>query len=229
MRTLDEIDQLKQTGFGQPQPRHGLKLLYWFAKDCLTFDQNNALHLSCYPGNGQFGFHPFQNRYERNGQKLLPDVTFRYYELGNLSKTAAYNMPLYVWEDYESYNKMSNKDRIIVGVNNKWLKTLFVTEHSDRSNFNKHATYQISRRLIRDIRGLSLDDFLLITGYSTEQANSFYTINVNTQSTTSSSTRTQSTYTSATGTSRNQDTCVTIDDTDDSMFEAPSRCNCTIL
>lgn len=81
------------------------------------------------------------------------------------------------------------------------------------------------------IRGLRLDDFLLRTGYSTVQANSFYTINVNTQSNTSSSTTTLSTYTSATGTSRNQDTRVIIDDSDEStsMFDAPSRCNCTIL
>ncbi|XP_027001898.1 uncharacterized protein LOC113642537 [Tachysurus fulvidraco] len=229
MRTLDEIYQLKQTRFGQPQPRHGLKLLHWFAKDCLTVDQNNAFHLRCYPGNGDFGFHPFQNRYERNGQKLLPDVTFPYYELGNLSKTAASNLPFNVREYYESYNKMSNKDRIIVGINNKWFQTLFVTEHIDRSNFNKHATYQISRRLIMIIRGLSLDDFLRRTGYSTVQADSFYTINVNTQSNTSSSTSTQSTYTSATGTSRNQDTRVIIDDTDESIFDALSRCNCTIL
>ncbi|XP_047668425.1 uncharacterized protein LOC113642541 [Tachysurus fulvidraco] len=200
MRTLDEIDQLKQTRFGQHQKSHGLKLLYWFAKDCLTVAQNNALQLRCYPVNGDFGFHPFENRYERNGEKLLPDVTFPYYELGNLSKPAASNLPLYVREHYRSNNKMSNKDRIIVGINKKLLKTLFVTEHIDRSNFDKHATYQISRRLIMIIRGLSLDDFLLRITSATETS------------------RNQDTRVIIEG-----------NDESTSMVGAPSRCSCTIL
>lgn len=179
MRTLEEIDQLKQSGFGRPQPRHGLKLLYWFATDCLTVDQNNVLQLCCYPGNGEYGFHVFENRYERHVGKLLPDGPTNYYLIGNLRKSGAYNLPRYVREHYTGYRDDSNMDRIIVAIYNTCFNAVYVTEHSDRSNFNKHATYQISRHLIMLIRGLSLDIFLCKTGYSPLQPDSFYTIHVN--------------------------------------------------
>lgn len=179
MRTLEEIDQLKQSGFGRPQPQHGLKLLYWFATDCLTVDQNNVLQLCCYPGNGEYGFHVFENRYERYGGKLLPDGPIHYYLIGNLSKSRAYNLPQYVREHYTGNRDNSNKDRIVVAIYNTLFKAVYVTEHSDRSNFNKHATYQISKHLIMLIRGLNLDIFLWKAGYSPLQPDSFYPTPVN--------------------------------------------------
>ncbi|KAI5107665.1 hypothetical protein C0J45_1259 [Silurus meridionalis] len=171
MRTLEEIEQLEQSRYGRPSPRHGLKLLYWFAKNCLSFKQNNVMLSHCYPSKGHFGFHTFENKYERNGYKLLPDVALPYYEVGNLSKPAAEHLPSYVREDYTGLRDRSNKDRIIVSLNNKWLHSIYVTEHSDWSSFNKQATYCISKHLIRMIRDLTLEEFLLKTGYSKEHIN----------------------------------------------------------
>ncbi|MCI4376027.1 hypothetical protein PGIGA_G00183410 [Pangasianodon gigas] len=175
MKTLEEIDQLEQSRFGRPHPRHGLKLLYWFANDCLSFNQNNVMLSHCYPENGNFGFHSFENKYERNSGKLLPKVAFPYYEVGNLRKPGANDLPHYVREDYTRFPDNSNMDRIIVSLNNNCIERVYVTEHRDRSNFNKHSTYHISKRLIMIIRGLTLEDFLLKTGYLKQQTNSFPT------------------------------------------------------
>ncbi|XP_058242686.1 uncharacterized protein LOC131351308 [Hemibagrus wyckioides] len=237
MMMLEEIDQLKQSGFGRPQPRHGLKLLYWFATDCLTLDQNYALKLSCYPGNGDFGFHLFLNRYDRNGWKLLPDVTFNYYVVGNLSKRGAYNLPPYVREHYNKDINNSNKDRIIISSINMSVYTVYVTEHSDQSNFNKRATYQISKRLIMIIRGLRLDEFLQRTGYSNRPSTiavkpSTHWSNSQAQyqapSTTFSSTSSTSS-TSALMTSRNQDIDIEAARGDKPNPREERRCYCTIL
>lgn len=180
MKTLEKIEQLEQVGFGRPRPRHGLKLLYWFVHDCLTLDQNNVLQLTCYPKNGDFGFHIFENRYEINGDKLLPDVNFTYYVVGNLSYLKASKLPWYVREDYTGSQDNSNMDRIIVSSDAKWFHAVYVTQHKDRSRFNKHATYLISKRLIVILRGLTLEQFLLKTGYLKAQTNLFSTICVNT-------------------------------------------------
>ncbi|GAA6085823.1 uncharacterized protein LOC113642534 [Tachysurus ichikawai] len=175
MNMLNAIDDLEQSRFGRPHPRHGLKLLYWFATDCLTFDQNNVMQSCCDPQNGHFGFHIFENRYEKNFGKLLPNVALPYYEVGNLSKAAAYSLPCYIREDYTSLPDDSNMDRIIVSFNknDNSFDRVFVTQHRDLSNFNKHFTYNISKSLIMMIRNLTLEEFLLKTGYSKQQPNRF--------------------------------------------------------
>lgn len=171
MKTVEEIEQLEQSRFGQPHPRHGLKLLYWFSNECLSLDQNDVLQLSCDPKNKDFGFHLFENRYERNSGKLLPNVAFPYYVVGNLSYPYASKLPGYVREDCTHSQDNSNMDRIIISLDNKWLHTVYVTQHSDQSSFNKHATYRISKNLILNIRDLTLEEFLSRTGYSKQKTN----------------------------------------------------------
>ncbi|XP_027001888.2 uncharacterized protein LOC113642534 [Tachysurus fulvidraco] len=175
MNTLSLIDDLEQSRFGQPPPRHGLKLLYWFATDCLTFDQNNVMQSCCDPQNGQFGFHIFENKYERNFGKLLPNVALPYYEVGNLGKAGAYRLPCYVRKDYTRLPDDSNMDRIIVSFNknDNSFDRVFVTQHRDLSNFNKLFTYNISKGLIMMIRNLTSEEFLLKTGYLKQQPNQF--------------------------------------------------------
>ncbi|XP_058242673.1 uncharacterized protein LOC131351305 [Hemibagrus wyckioides] len=175
MQTLKEIDQLEQSRFGQPPPRHGLKLLYWFATDCLTFNQNDVMQSCCYPEKGQFGFHIFENKHEKNVGKLLPIAALPYYEVGNLSKAAAYSLPPYVREDYKRKPDATNMDRIIVSFNknNNCFDRVYVTQHRDLSNFNKDFTFHISKRLIMMIKDLTLEEFLLKTGYLKQQPNRF--------------------------------------------------------
>lgn len=168
-QTLNELSELKNSGFGRPPPRHGLKLLYWFANDYLFFNNNNKMCWVHDPKNQYFGFHRFRNRQDRNGVKLLPDANLIYYMVGNLNSAGADELPDYVREHYGNFQKGNNMDRIIVSVNGRCFDRVYVTEHSDRKEFNKEATYCISTDLIIIIRGISLQDFLLKTGFSRAQ------------------------------------------------------------
>lgn len=115
VQTLNELAQLRDSGFGQPWPRHGLKLLYWFANECISFENNNEMHSECDPANGDFGFHCFENR-EQNAVKILPNVNTPYYVVGNLKSRGADQLPPYVSENYSTNHNDSNTDRIIVSV-----------------------------------------------------------------------------------------------------------------
>ncbi|GAA6085824.1 uncharacterized protein LOC113642535 [Tachysurus ichikawai] len=173
-KTLNELKHLEESGFGQRYPRHGLKLLYWFANDCVYFDDYNNMRWQYNPEEGDFDFHLFRNRTEKNGEKLLPDVDLDYYEVGNLSRPEADDLPDYVLEDYNQNpdHCESNMERIIFSVDDECIDRVYVTEHIDQADFNKEATFGISRGLITIIRKLTLEDFLEETGYYTEQEDS---------------------------------------------------------
>ncbi len=166
METLNELAQLRNTRFGQPWPRHGLKLLYWFANECISFENNNMLS-ECDPAEGDFGFHFFENRYDQYGNKLLPETNFHYYVVGNLNSAGAEDFPDYVSEDEYTDEYNSNTDRIIVSLDEEWFDKVYVTQHHDRSNYDPQATYWISRGLLMIIRRMSLEDFLKKMGYYT--------------------------------------------------------------
>ncbi|MCI4376026.1 hypothetical protein PGIGA_G00183400 [Pangasianodon gigas] len=165
-RTLKELTDLKNSRFGRPYPRHGLKLLYWFANDFMVFNNNNKMCWQYNPKNQFYGFHRFKNRKDKNGVKLLPDANLTYYVVGNLNSAGADEMPDYVREDYGTFKNGNNMDRIIISVDDQGIDSVYVTEHSDRTDFNKEATYCISKELIMIIRELTLEDFLSKTGYS---------------------------------------------------------------
>ncbi|XP_048051526.1 uncharacterized protein LOC125271532 [Megalobrama amblycephala] len=167
--TLNELSHLRDSMFGQPWPRHGLKLLYWFANDCVSFGNDNIMISECDPANGDFGFHHFKNRYDENGDKLLPDIDFPYYVVGNLNSPGAEELPDYVSEDNSPGLHNSNTDRIIVSLyDEEWFQRVYVTQHHDRSNdYDPNATYPISRGLLKIIRRMNLEDFLEEMGYFT--------------------------------------------------------------
>ncbi|TSX30745.1 hypothetical protein Baya_13722 [Bagarius yarrelli] len=169
LQTLNELKHLKDSRFGQPYPRHSLKLLYWFANDFVNYDGCKNLCWCYDPEEERFGFHRFENRPESNGEKRLPDVNMEYYEVGNLRKSGADELPDYVRDVYNRnpYHCERNMDRIIVSVDDECIDRVYVTEHKRwHAGFNKDATYRISRGLTEAIRKLSLKDFLLQTGYS---------------------------------------------------------------
>ncbi|KAL1281571.1 hypothetical protein QQF64_000374 [Cirrhinus molitorella] len=170
VKTLNELAHLRDSGFGQPQPRHGLKLLYWFANDCVYFDKNNKMLSKCNPAEGDFGFHYFNNRCY--GKKLIDDRNSTFYVVGNLNfqkYPKAKNLPTSVWKDKNTDEHDSNTDRIIVSLHNrKWFLEVYVTQHYNRSNnYDPDATYRISRGLLMIIRRKSLEDFLKKMGYYT--------------------------------------------------------------
>ncbi|XP_026118639.1 uncharacterized protein LOC113097590 [Carassius auratus] len=155
VRTLYKLSDLRQTRFGQPPPRHGLSLLWWFAHDCVQIDFNGRMIAECNPKNGAFGFHRFHNR-----DGLLPYSDLLYYEVGNLNYTDS--LPDYVTENYTGYSDSSNKDRIIVSFDprRRRFENIYVTQHSDQVHFDQNHTYCISTELIKDIQDLSREDFL---------------------------------------------------------------------
>ncbi|XP_048052075.1 uncharacterized protein LOC125271846 [Megalobrama amblycephala] len=155
MRTLYDLSDLKESRFGQPPPRHGLILLWWFAHECVQIDSNDRMIAQCDPENGAFGFHRFYNR-----ERLLPYTDLPYYEVGNLHITDS--LPLYVTQYYTGYIDNSNTDRIIVLFNSMWNRfdSVYVTQHSDLVKFDQNHTYCISIKLMKDIKDLSREDFL---------------------------------------------------------------------
>ncbi|KAL1269648.1 hypothetical protein QQF64_031937 [Cirrhinus molitorella] len=165
--TLNELAKLRDTRFGRPRPRHGLKLLYWFASECVSFENNDML-CQCDPAEGDFGFHYFENRYNQYGNKLLPDIGFPYYVVGNLNSPGAEELPDYVSEDNYADEHNSNTDRIIVSLFDEELfHRVYVTQHHDRSNYDPNATYRISKGLLMIISCMSLYEFLVEMGYYT--------------------------------------------------------------
>ncbi|ROL54837.1 hypothetical protein DPX16_23289 [Anabarilius grahami] len=166
--TLNELAHLGDSGFGQPWPRHGLKLLYWFANDCVSFGNDNVMISECDPADGDFGFHLFENRYDENGDQLLPDIDYPYYVVGNLNSPGAEELPEYVSKYNSPDLHNSNTDRIIVSLyDEEWFHRVYVTQHHDRSNYDPNATYPISRGLLMIIRRMSLEDFLEEMDYCT--------------------------------------------------------------
>ncbi|KAL2099162.1 hypothetical protein ACEWY4_005642 [Coilia grayii] len=115
IKTLNELDQLRLSHFGRPKPRHGLRLLFWFAHEFIEFDSNEMVATS-QPHYGIFGFHRFHN-WADNGDTLLPPQSFDYYEVGNLNETNSLDFPEYVREDHTGWQDDSNTDRIIVAMN----------------------------------------------------------------------------------------------------------------
>ncbi|XP_073718250.1 uncharacterized protein [Misgurnus anguillicaudatus] len=166
VETLNELAHLKDSGFGRPWPRHGLKLLHWFANECISFENNNEIYSKCDPAQGDYGFHHYQNRSNRRGKKLLPEVNIPYYVVGNLNLRGANQLPTYVSEDNSTHNDDSNTDRIIISLhNNDWIKIVYVTQHNDQSEYDPDATYRISKGLLMIISRMDLDEFLCETGY----------------------------------------------------------------
>ncbi|TSX30744.1 hypothetical protein Baya_13721 [Bagarius yarrelli] len=166
LRMLNDISDLKNSTFGRPYPRHGLKLLYWLANEFLFFNNNKKIFCQYNPCNAFYGFHQFKNRNDKNGVKLLPDANIPYYMLGNLKSDGSDELPDYVRKDHNSFICSSNMDRIIVSVDDQNIENVYVTEHRDRTDFNKKATFLISKELLMIIREMPFEEFLFQSGYS---------------------------------------------------------------
>lgn len=157
--TLNELFQLKDCGFGQPQPRHGLDLLYWFAREYIEFSNGNIVPKTS-PQRGDFGFHKFQNRIEDDSH-IVPLQSLPYYEVGNLNSRGADKLPPYVRTNINHSNADHNKDRIIVRLDD-WgnIERVYVTEHSDQTRFNNNKTHRVSKGLLKIIKNMTREEYL---------------------------------------------------------------------
>uniref|UniRef100_A0A3B4Z9L3 Uncharacterized LOC103370026 n=1 Tax=Stegastes partitus TaxID=144197 RepID=A0A3B4Z9L3_9TELE len=151
---LCSLDQLMDSGFGRPFPRHGLQLLFWFANDCVTCEPVNVMK----PEKGFYGFHVFGNV-----EELLP---VSYFEVGNLNTEtypASADLPVYVRENYGLDGNYGdhNSDRIIISyqARSRVVEAVYVTEHDDNAfgRFRADRTFEISCSLIRVLQNQQLD------------------------------------------------------------------------
>ncbi|XP_051559134.1 uncharacterized protein LOC127444037 [Myxocyprinus asiaticus] len=157
--TLNELSQLRDSGFGQPAPRHGLNLLYWFVHEYIEL-YNDDVVLNSNPQNGAFGFHNFLNTIE-DEDHIVPIQTFPYYEVGNLNAKGADKLPSYVRANYSHNEADSNKDRIIVRLDYSGaLNRVYVTEHSDKKLFDNSKTYRVSVGLLKIIKNMNRERYL---------------------------------------------------------------------
>lgn len=157
--TLNELSQLKQSGFGQPWPRHGLNLLYWFAHDYIDFSYGEIV-LRFRPQNRDFGFHKYHNSIDEE-DPIVPIQNLPYYEVGNLNYSGADELPDYVRANYSRNNLDNNKDRVIVRLDvDGRLNRVYVTEHSDPKRFDSGKTFRVSQGLLQIIKNKTRDQYL---------------------------------------------------------------------
>uniref|UniRef100_A0A3B4DJQ3 Uncharacterized protein n=1 Tax=Pygocentrus nattereri TaxID=42514 RepID=A0A3B4DJQ3_PYGNA len=154
IQCLNTLSELQSSRYGQPYPRHGLNLLYWFATQCVQVNNNQMIAL-CRPYNGDFGFRLFRNR-----NRLLPATNRPYYELGNLNDYNASSLPEYIRRGYTGDLDDSNTDRIIICLNSHFFDSIYVTCHHAKWTFARNQTYRIDPQLIRTIKSMDRNDFL---------------------------------------------------------------------
>lgn len=149
IQKLKTINDLKGIQFDQSVPRRGYKLLHWFA-NCVDVS-HKEVQLTFDP-NSDFGSHHYGN-YEG----LLPKLPAgcHYFTVGNIYEAGAAGLPDNVRDDSD------NRVRIIFRVRGEIIDQVYLTQHYDNSpdsSYDPDHTYEISRRLLMELRQRSADD-----------------------------------------------------------------------
>ncbi|KAM9434054.1 uncharacterized protein Hap1MRO34_002786 [Clarias gariepinus] len=155
MKIINSLDELRDSNFGQPDPRHGLNLLYWFSFEYTSINIKNQMKVKLQkPQSGAFGFCRFHNN-----EHLLPVQNVPYFEVGNLHDRGD-ELPVYVKQKYTHQMDESNKDRIIISLKDNTIEKVYVTEHMNQKKFNPDKTYEVSGSVIRQISRMGREQFL---------------------------------------------------------------------
>ncbi|KAG7243608.1 hypothetical protein INR49_011165, partial [Caranx melampygus] len=164
---LNSINDLKKINFGQSVPGHSLLLLHWFA-NTIDIDNNDVIHLTFDPNNGDYGSHHYGN-YERLLDPLPQgNIRYRYYTVGNLNQNSPMGLPSYVIYPQAEYVGR-NRDRIIFrvreqntgGLNLPRIDRVYLTQHYETyenqgTRYDPDHTYQVTTNLLREITQFSV-------------------------------------------------------------------------
>uniref|UniRef100_A0A3B1J140 Uncharacterized protein n=1 Tax=Astyanax mexicanus TaxID=7994 RepID=A0A3B1J140_ASTMX len=160
--TLNSLPDLRNAEYGQPYPRNGLNLLYWFATDFVEVNEDNTVSVRAYsPSEKHFGFEWFHNN-----EGLFPQTGLKYYEVGSLHRDKLKELPEYVRRGYTRHMDDSNTDRIVVGIPKRRgrlssvLKSIYVTSHDDQKKFDPDETFRITPQLLSIISNMEQKKFL---------------------------------------------------------------------
>ncbi|XP_015801247.3 uncharacterized protein [Nothobranchius furzeri] len=173
IQKLRNINDLKALKFDQNVPSHSLLLLYWFA-NTIDIDNNNVIRLTFDPNQGDYGSHHYGN-YERLLEPLpLGNIRYRYYTVGNLNQESSSELPSYVIHPRFGYEGR-NRDRIIFRVREQdvgrqtgqIVDRVYMTQHFQTSDnqgtrYDPVNTYQVTTRLLGQIREFSVQENDLI-------------------------------------------------------------------
>lgn len=157
-KAKSEVAQLKESRFGRPRPRHGLKLMHWISVQLKQ--RKNRMFWD--PNSEDYGIHIFYNRPERDGYILLPIINkLTYYTVGNLNGISGKPLPHYISVDFTGQSDESNMDRVIIGVDeDSYVRAVYASEH-----YNRYATTELSWEFLMYISHMSLQEFLSEAGY----------------------------------------------------------------
>ncbi|ROL40644.1 hypothetical protein DPX16_9638 [Anabarilius grahami] len=171
-RKLYSIDDLRNSGYGNPPPRHELQLLFWFAQNVNVV--NNNVGSNFYPSE-DYGFRYFENR-----ERIVPPLNYweSYNEVGNLNSPIANELPEYVQRYRNTWHQSArNIDRLIISVDQQRpysISRVFITSHYHNSNdFNPDETYEIDPALILQIREIYCNDAISNSSSEDERCRQF--------------------------------------------------------
>lgn len=161
IRVLHSIRDLKTINFDRSVPRHSLLLLYWFANQVDI--NHNVIRLNFNP-NTQYGSHHYGNY---DGLLDTLPQGYNYYTVGNLEGDSAQQLPYYVLNPQRGYEG-NNLDRIVFSTHRRSARQgteliidrVFITQHHQQqgNDYDPNHTYEISPRLLREIRQFSSGD-----------------------------------------------------------------------
>lgn len=160
--TLNSIDDLMSVDFGQSVPIHSLVLLHWFA-NTVDIDRNDVIHLTFNP-NHDYGSHYYGN----SGGLFELSSRSTNYTIGNINASTAAQLPPHVRAQSGHGNRVRVVIRVWEAYGVRQVERVYITQHCypfnhQKSDYDRHQTYEVTTNLLREIREFSMDSHDMIS------------------------------------------------------------------